>query len=179
MTNDFACAARCFACRSHLRFFDATDFLVDRRHVDIGEVLIGNHLPTITRYLADARPLPAARRGELQLVCLDFRKRLFLPNLPCLHQPRLLGCDPLQQLRRRFVVRVLRHQLSAHGQIENEASQARDRVRSVGDLFVMGQQPVGVHRVSASVRIAFNRSRKSAASASATDSFSSNAYGSL
>ncbi len=51
----------------------------------------------------------------MQLVCLDFRKRLFLPNLPCLHQPRLLGCDPLQQLRRRFVVRVLRHQLSAHG----------------------------------------------------------------
>ena len=90
---------------------------------------------------------------------------------PRLHQPRLLRRDPLQQFRRRFVVRVLRHQLAAHGQIENEAAQPRDRVGRVGDALVVREQAFGVHRASASARIAFNWSRRLAVSASAALSF--------
>ncbi|CAN5773469.1 hypothetical protein BH23GEM3_BH23GEM3_03910 [soil metagenome] len=38
-------------------------------------------------------------------------------------QPRLLLCNSLQQLRRRFVACVLRHEFAAHGQVGNEAAQ--------------------------------------------------------
>ena len=36
--------------------------------------------------------------------------------------------NPLNQLRSRFVIGVLLHQLAAHGQVEDEAAQAREGV---------------------------------------------------
>lgn len=50
-----------------------------------------------------------------------------------------------QQLRSRFVVRVLRHELAAHGQIKDESAQAGNRVGRVGDLFIVRQKAFGVH----------------------------------
>jgi hypothetical protein len=88
-----------------------------------------------------------------------FRQVVPLPDFPRIHQPRLLLGDPLQQVRRRFVVRILRHELAAHSQIENEAAQAGDRVRRVGDLVIVCQKAFCVHWASASARIAFNWSR--------------------
>jgi len=55
-----------------------------------------------------------------RLICTKLRGSRYSPAF----KPRLLGRDPLQQFRRRFVPRVLRHQLAARGQIENEAAQA-------------------------------------------------------
>ncbi len=54
------------------------------------------------------------------MICTKLRGSRYSPAF----KPRLLGRDPLQQFRRRFVPRVLRHQLAARGQIENEAAQA-------------------------------------------------------
>ena len=45
--------------------------------------------------------------------------------------------DFLQLLRRRFIRRILRDQLPAHGEIENKAPQPRNGVGRVGDAFVM------------------------------------------
>ena len=44
------------------------------------------------------------------------------------------------QLRRRFVRWVLLHQLPAHGEIQDEAAQAGDRVGRVGDAVEMGEK---------------------------------------
>ena len=49
-----------------------------------------------------------------------------------------------------------RLQLTTHCQIENEAAQARNCIDGIGNLFVMGEQLIGAHRVSASARIVFN-----------------------
>jgi hypothetical protein len=39
----------------------------------------------------------------------------------CRHQHFVLGCDPLQQFRRGFLVRVLRHELATHGEVKDGA----------------------------------------------------------
>ena len=64
---------------------------------------------------------------------------LACPDLPAFTSRAFSACDPLQQFRRRLVVRILRHQLPAHGQIENEPAQARDRVGRIGDAVDNGR----------------------------------------
>ena len=85
-------------------------------------------------------PAPASLELERNGVTNVRGLSTFRSDLACLHQPRFLRRDPLQQLRRRLVVRVLRHELAAHGQIENEPAQAGNRVGRVGDAFIVGQQ---------------------------------------
>jgi hypothetical protein len=50
----------------------------------------------------------------------------------CHHQHFVLGCDPLQQFRRGFVVRVLRHELAAHGEVKDGSAQLLDLVGAAG-----------------------------------------------
>ena len=66
-------------------------------------------------------------------------------DLSCLHQPRLLCRDPLQQFRGRLVIRVLFDQPAAHGEVEDEAAQAGHGVGRVGHPVVEGEQAFGVH----------------------------------
>ena len=101
-----------------------------------------------------------------------------LPYLPLFYHLLLLLGYLRQQLRSRLVVGILRHQLAAHRQIEDEASQARDRVGRVGDAVKVSVQAIRDHLVNASVKIAFNRSRTFAASASAAVNSASSVSGS-
>ena len=48
-------------------------------------------------------------------------------------RPCPLLSDPLQQFRRRFVVRVLRHELAAHGEVEDGLAQLLDLVGACGE----------------------------------------------
>ena len=54
--------------------------------------------------------------------------------------------NPLQQLRRRLILRVLLHQLPPHGQIQNEPPQARHGVGCFADLVKVFEEPIRVHR---------------------------------
>ena len=97
---------------------------------------------------------------------------------PPLHQSRLFGRDPLQQFRRRFIRRILLDQLAPHGEVQHEPAQAVNGVRRVRHTVVEGEQPIGVHRNSASVRIPFNWSRTDITWASALVSSSRSVSGS-
>ncbi len=108
----------------------------------------------------------------------DDRINFRFAGFPCLYQSRLLLRYPRQQFRRRFIPHILCHKLSAHGQIENKAAQASNRVGRVGDLLVMRQKDFRIHRASASARIAFNWSRRLDASVSAAVRLASNSSGS-
>jgi hypothetical protein len=55
-----------------------------------------------------------------------------------------------------LVVPILRHELAADGQIENESPKTGDGIRRVGDVLEVSQQPLLVHRRSASARIALS-----------------------
>ncbi len=101
-----------------------------------------------------------------------------LPDFSRLNQPILFLCDEFQQLGSGFVVRVLRHQFAAHGQIEDEAAQALHGAGRFHDRIEVGEQTVRGHRVRAPASIAFNRSRTVAASASAAVNSASNVSGS-
>ncbi len=67
------------------------------------------------------------------MIELDDPLRLTFLDLPRLHQPHLLYHNPLQQFRRRFVVRVLFHQLAAHGKVEDGLAEGLDLVEAGGE----------------------------------------------
>jgi hypothetical protein len=56
-----------------------------------------------------------------------------LLKLTLFRQPRLLLRDPLQQFRSWFVVAILRHQLAAHGKVEDGLAELLDLVGARGD----------------------------------------------
>ena len=157
LARDLARPAWGLAGLQHLGISDNAGLFIDCRHVDVRECRLRDFLPSIAGHFADGCPTPILRQVERRLFHVG--KQLRLPDLTRLHQPHLLLRDPLQQFRRRLVARILRHELAAHGQIENEAAQAGYRVRRVSNLLVMRQQAFGVHRASASAKIAFNWSR--------------------
>src|SRR5262249_54484643 len=88
-----------------------------------------------------------------------------------------LRSDALQQVRSWLFMRVLRYELTAHGEIKNEAPKARHRVRCVSDAFVVPKQTFRVHRASASAKIVFNCLRSFSDTASASFSFPSSLSG--
>ena len=114
----------------------------------------------------------------MRFVAADRRQRRTPSKLSQLYKPCLFGLVPLQQFGRGFVVRVLRNQFAAYGQIEDEAAQALHGVGRVHDRIEVGEQTVRGHRVSAPASIAFNRSRTVAASASAAVNSASKVSGS-
>ena len=88
-----------------------------------------------------------------------FRFSESLPSLPA--APFLRRNIRLSNSDAGSSVRILLHQPPAHGDIQHMKRRiAGDGVGGIGNLFVMGQQSVGIHRMSASARIAFKRSRK-------------------
>ncbi len=55
------------------------------------------------------------------------------------------GLSSLQCCRHWLVIRVLRHQLAAHREVQNEPPQPRDGIRRIGDARKMLDQALRVH----------------------------------
>ena len=90
----------------------------------------------------------------------------------------LYHVNSFQQRRGRFIGRILLHQLATHGEVQHEPAQAANGVWRLGHTVVEGEQPVDIHRNSASVRIPFNWSRTDITSASAVVSSTRSVSGS-
>jgi hypothetical protein len=84
-------------------------------------------------HLRKASPCPSDGQIERRLIDVDIRQRVLTFGLTLFDELRLLFRDPLQQFRRRFVVRVLRHELAAHGEVEDGLAEVLDLVRARGE----------------------------------------------
>ena len=145
------------------------------------EVATGNDVGSAVIFI-DRRPksdpFPICWKLNGNSTHSDGWQRLCFRILPLLTKPRLLRLNPLQQFRRRFILRILLHKLSPHRQIQNKPPQARHSIGCFADLFEMFQQPFRAHRSSASSRMAFSWSRSLAVSASLSCSLASSSAGS-
>ena len=76
-----------------------------------------------------AYDFPSRWNSEGNFVYFNWLKRFQLLRSRQSSPTRAFSClNPLEQFGRGFVLRILLHQLSPHGEIENEPAQARDGV---------------------------------------------------
>ena len=102
---------------------------------------------TRARFGADpskCAPCPAGREAERGIVRKDWTFKRSLLDFPRLHEPCLLRCDPLHQFRCWFIVRILLHQLAAHGEAEDGLAQGLDLVGTGGERGKVFEGETGV-----------------------------------
>jgi hypothetical protein len=72
--------------------------------------------------ISHPNPLPTRREYIVSLVFFDWGQWLLRSKAPIFNASSLLRMDVLEQFRRRFVPRVLFHEFSPHGEVEDEAA---------------------------------------------------------
>ena len=82
--------------------------------------------------LAKPDPLPASRQIKSCFIFIDWWQRFLLFECPTLQKLRFLLRNSAQQLCRRFVIRVLLHQLPPHGEVQDGLAEGFDLVGAGG-----------------------------------------------
>ena len=110
--------------------------VVGERHV--GEITFGwLPSPLKVKQLSKPKPFPAARQFKRLRLLSNLRQGLVPLDLSFRNQPVFLSPDFLEQFTRRFITRVLRHQLALHGQRQDEFAQTGHATGGLGDQVEM------------------------------------------
>ena len=107
-----------------------------------------------------SNPFPSIGNSNGFSSSADFRQRFLFLDFPFFNQPRFFFGDFFQQYAGGFIVGVLRHQLAAHGQFQNQLAQFLDAIQAligralprpaVGFLCLGRRPDINVDRLSES-----------------------------